>query len=140
MMSLRHPEPDLGPSVGHPSSAGRRSAIVRSGLVTLLLPDPSLARRVIGTTTLLWLVFHLALAAFLIFAPPFRAALLIVGACALAVWADLRRHAGTLFYANLGISPHWAIGAAIILAGGLELVLQICIRYLVGANGTAFLG
>ncbi len=107
---------------------------------SLLVPYPPLLWRVLRTTALVWLGFHLVLAYAGILLPNFLSAVVMVGVCALAVWLDLRRHAEHLFYANLGISPLWSGAVALGSAGTLELLLRAAARLLTGSGGVALLG
>ncbi|HEX6911917.1 MAG TPA: hypothetical protein VF142_16050 [Longimicrobium sp.] len=108
-----------------PSTLSRRAAA--------WLPDPRFAARLAGRALLVWLAMRAVLAVFLtllgldpVSLVP-AAALVVVGAVAVAVALDARRREG-LFMANLGTPAAWtpAVGAAV--AAVLETGAGLAVR------------
>lgn len=91
------------------------------------LPYPPFLWRVLHTTIIAWIGLNFAFAVLLGFPLVFLAALVAVCACALAVWAELRRGSERLFYANMGVHPLLGPGIALVVAGVLEVLLHLVI-------------
>lgn len=104
--------------------------MARSSLATLLIPYPPLLWRIVRTTVLLWVAFHVALAVLGVVVPDPPASAVIVAVCAAAVWIDLAR-GDHLFFSNLGVSPRWSAWAAVAIGCALEVPLQIALRLLI---------
>lgn len=99
----------------------------RSKLATLLIPYPPLLWRILITTVVLWMAFHIALVVIRIVVPEPAVSAFVVAVCTAAVWLDLAR-SEHLFFANLGVSPRWSACVALAAAGALEVAFQLVLR------------
>jgi len=105
----------------------------RSDLATLLVPYPPLLWRIVRTTVLLWMAFHIALMMAGIVVPEPVVSTLIVPVCGAVVWLDLAR-SDHLFFANLGVSPRWSACVALGVGAVLEAALQLVPRLGMGVS------
>lgn len=107
--------------------------MARSNIAALLVPYPPLLWRILRTTVLLWIAFHVALAMTKIVVPEPIASAAVVVACAVAVWLDLAR-GDHLFFANLGVSPRWSACVSLLFGGTMEITLQFVLRVGMGIS------
>lgn len=111
------------------------------------LPHRPFLWRIARAAALVWVVLRVAVALNGLFlgerrllVPGPGTALLLVGLAALLVWLALHRDGQHLFHANLGVSPAWSFGVALLAAGVLEAAAQLLSRLLIQPSGGAVLG